>query len=324
MRSRLYRQGVLEQQDFPLEEISEHLGEPGVVVWADLLQPDAATLTQLGDELGLHRLAVEDATHERQRAKVDLYAEHLFLTVYDLGVSHVGDQVDVVARELAVFVTAQAVVTVRKDPGIDLNGVLARWDGASELARHGVSFLLWGLLDTLVDQQFSVVEAIDGQVEGLEDLMFGPAAGHEAAQHRSFQLRKTLLRMRRVILPMREIVNTLIHHELPVHAEAMTPYWLDVYDHVLRTTDWTESIREIVATALETTIALQGNRLTLVTKQVTGWAAIIAVPTAITGFYGENVPFPGAGQPAGFWTSLGLIVVISGLLYVLFRRRDWL
>jgi magnesium transporter len=104
----------------------------------------------------------------------------------------------------------------------------------------------------------------------------------------------------------------------------MTPYFQDIYDHVLRVTEWTDSLRDLIATFRETQLSLQSNRLNLIMKKVTGWAAVIAVPTAITGFYGQNIPFPGFGQPWGFWMSSATILVIGGGLYLLFKRRDWL
>jgi len=104
----------------------------------------------------------------------------------------------------------------------------------------------------------------------------------------------------------------------------MIPYFQDVYDHVLRATEWTESLRDLVTTIVETNLTLQGNRLNVITKKVTSWAAIIAVPTAITGFYGQNLPYPGFARTSGFVMSCLLIVVISGALYVTFKRKDWL
>jgi magnesium transporter len=104
----------------------------------------------------------------------------------------------------------------------------------------------------------------------------------------------------------------------------MGPYFQDVYDHVLRATEWTESLRDLVSTILETNLTIQGNRLNSIMKKVTSWAAIIAVPTAVTGFYGMNVPYPGYAQRSGFFASVVLVVVLSGGLYLLFRRLDWL
>jgi magnesium transporter len=104
----------------------------------------------------------------------------------------------------------------------------------------------------------------------------------------------------------------------------MHPYYQDVYDHVLRATEWTESLRDLVTTILETNLTIQGNRMNVITKKVTSWAAIIAVPTFVTGFYGMNVPYPGFARTWGVLAALGIMVVVAGALYVAFRRRDWL
>jgi magnesium transporter len=143
-------------------------------------------------------------------------------------------------------------------------------------------------------------------------------------QRRSFELRRTLVLFRRVVLPMREVVNTLMRRDLDFVDEAMGPYFQDVYDHVLRATEWTESLRDLVSSIMETNLTIQGNRLNTITKKVTSWAAIIAVPTAITGFYGQNLPYPGFAHLSGFYASTALIVGLSTFLYILFHHIDWL
>jgi magnesium transporter len=123
---------------------------------------------------------------------------------------------------------------------------------------------------------------------------------------------------------MREVINPLLKHNGDILHNEMLPYYQDLYDHIMRVADWTDSLRDLVTTLLETNLTLQGNRMNMIMKQVTSWAAIIAVPTAITGFYGQNVPYWGFGEAAGFWTSNILIVGISGILYWTFKKRDWL
>ena len=321
-RTRLYRSGVLEAEDFPVQDISEHIRQPGVTVWLDMCAPDADDLATIGEELNLHQLAVEDAVQERQRPKLDRYDSHLFITAYAVALDMSTGQLD--TFEVAVFVTHSALVTVRKSDQFDIEGVVARWDASPDLAKHGVSFLLHGLLDFVVDGHFSAVQTLDDEIETLEDLLFDDKRPEVAVQRRSFELRKSLVQLRRVVLPMREVVNSLMRRDLRIVADAMAPYYQDVYDHVLRATEWTESLRDLVTTILETNLTIQGNRLNVITKQVTSWAAIIAVPTAITGFYGQNVPYPGFGHESGFYTSTIIIVVLSTGLYVLFRRWDWI
>src|SRR5919198_5525233 len=322
LHTRLYRQGVLEAKDFPAAQISDYLQEPGTVVWLDLCEPDQADLEVVSEEFGLHPLAVEDATQQHERPKLDRYQDHDFLTAYAVSLDPATGKL--ATSELAAFVTPRALITVRKDPRFDIDGVVARWDGSADLAAHGVGFLLWGLLDFVVDGHFATVQRLDEAIESLEDFLFDERPHSAEVQRRSFELRKSLVVLRRLVLPMREVVNTLLRRDLGLVDEAMGPYFQDVYDHVLRATEWTESLRDLVSTILETNLAIQGNRLNSVMKKVTSWAAIIAVPTAVTGWYGMKLPYPGAGEHTGFVASMVLLVVLSGGLYLLFKRLDWL
>jgi len=321
-RTRSYRGGVLDAEGFPIAEISDHLQDPSAVVWFDLCTPSADELAAVSEELGLHPLAIEDALHEHQRPKLDRYTSHLFLTSYAVGLDTESGELTVC--EVDAFVTDRALVTVRKDERFDIDAVVARWDGSADLAKYGVGFLVHGLVDYVVDTHFEAVQALDDAIENLEDSLFVDRPRDRAVQRRTFELRKSLVLLRRVVLPMREVVNSLLRRDLGIVDEAMTPYYQDVYDHVLRATEWTESLRDLVTTILETHLTLQSNRLNVIMKQVTSWAAIIAVPTAVTGFYGQNVPFPGFGHPIGFWTSAIIMVTLSVGLFWMFRRRDWI
>lgn len=321
-RNRLYRNGVLEVEDFDPADISERICEPGVVVWLDLESPDQTELGLLAQEFSLNALAVEDATHEHQRPKVDHYSTHMFMSLY--GVHLDSGTGELHTSELAVFAAQNWLITVRKTGAFDMTHVETVWDRTSDRAKHGVGFLLHGLLDHVVDGHFVTVQELDDAVEEVEARLFDDKPQPLAVQKRSFQMRKALVDLRRVSLPMREVLNTLMRRDLGIVDEQMTPYFQDVYDHVLRATEWTESLRDLVTSILETNLTVQGNRLNIITKKVTSWAAIIAVPTAITGFYGQNVPYPGFGREWGFVMSLVLILVGSGVLYIQFRRKDWL
>jgi magnesium transporter len=320
--TRLYRGGKLELEDFPVKDISDYLADENAYIWLDYCEPTAAELATIAEELQLHPLAVEDAVNEHQRPKLDRYDTHLFMSAYDVKLDVVSGELS--TSEIGVFITRNALVTVRKDENVAISSVVARWDDSKELAKHGVAFLLWGLLDEIVDGHFAAVQALDAEIEALEDLLFDELPRDTEVQRRSFEFRKSLVLLRRLVLPMREVVNSLMRRDLHVLDQAMAPYYQDVYDHVLRATEWTESLRDLVTTILETNLTIQGNRMNLVMKKVTSWAAIIAVPTAVTGFYGQNVPFPGFAAHWGFWFSALLIVVLSAGLYWSFRRRDWL
>ena len=321
-RTRCYCNGVLTDEDFSLQDVSEHLADPSAAVWVDLRSPDRAEMQLVADELGLHSLAVEDATSGRQRPKFNRYDGHDFLTAYAVRLDAGSGQL--VTGEIAAFITPTALVTVRQDDAFPIDGLVRRWDDNTDLMTYGVGALVHGLLDFVVDGHFDAVQSLDDEIEGLEDLLFDDRPHDTDVQRRSFELRKSLVQLRRVVLPMREVVNTLMRRDIGLVPPEMTPYYQDVYDHVLRATEWTESLRDLVSTIVETNLTIQGNRLNVITKKVTSWAAIIAVPTAVTGFYGQNVPYPGFARHSGFVISTILIVALSGGLYLAFRRRGWL
>jgi magnesium transporter len=321
-RTRAYRDGVLHKEDFPLADVSDFLAEPDTAVWVDLCEPSEADLTELAGELGLHRLAVEDAVQEHQRPKLDRYDGHAFLTAY--AVRFDAETGEVAASELAAFLTRRALVTVRKDDGFDIEAVVRRWDQSPELAKSGVPFLAHGLLDFVVDGHYEAVQSLDEQVEALEDLVFDDRPNQSLLQRRSFRLRKSLTALRKVVLPMREVISSLMRPDLGLADELTRPYFEDVHDHARQAAEQTEALRELVTTIRETQLNLQSNRLNLIMKKVTGWAAVIAVPTAVTGFYGQNVPYPGYGATSGFWASTIVVLVLSVGLYTLFKKKDWL
>jgi magnesium transporter len=319
--TRVYRDGKLDHAELKFPEISDRIAEDGVCVWVDLTAPTPEILADLAEELGLHHLAIEDALHDHQRPKLDRYDTHLFLASYALRFNPASGQLH--ATEVKAFITPRALVTVHP-PEFDMDRVVRRWNADPDLAAHGVAFLLWGLLDVIVDGHFDTVQQLDGAIESLEDALFDDRPRDKEVQRRSFEIRKSLVLLRRLVLPMREVVNTVLRREVEGLNGAMSPYFQDVYDHVLRVTEWTESLRDLVSTILDTNLAIQGNRMNLVMKKVTSWAAIIAVPTAVTGFYGQNLPYPGFDTQWGFWFSTALMIVLSVGLYLSFRARDWL
>jgi magnesium transporter len=321
-RTRLYRDGQLAEEGFPVERISDHLADGKATIWLDLRDPDRDDLLVLQEEFGLHPVAIEDALFDRERPKIDRYDTHLFMTVYSAALDSTTGEL--ATSELSTFILPQALITIRKDDGLDIGKVVERWDSSPDLARHGVGFLLYGLLDFIVDGHFEAVQSLDDAVEELEDNLFDDKPKNVSVHRRSFELRKSLVLLRRVVLPMREVVNTLMRRDVRVVDGELMPYYQDVYDHVLRATEWTESLRDLVTTILETNLTIQGNRMNIITKKVTSWAAIIAVPTFITGFYGMNVPYPGFSAREGFIAAVVLMIGVGAALYWVFRVNDWL
>jgi magnesium transporter len=322
-RSRAYRGGHLVAENFPLADISDCIVAADSAVWFDLEDPTAEELELLRVELGLHSLAIEDATQMRQRPKLDRYEGHFVLSAYYVTVAKDGT---LDAKQVLAFITPHALVTVHQPGALDVDAILRHWDESADLLHCGTPFLVYGLLDYIVDGYFDVLQSLDDTIEGLSDLIFETTDGKESANalRQTFELRRGLLTARHVITPMREVVNALMRRDWNDKDTALTPYYQDLYDHVLRVAEWTDNLRDLLGTVRETHLAIQGNRMNLIMKKVTSWAAIIAVPTAVTGFYGQNVPYPGFSTTAGFWTSSGLIIALSGVLYLAFRRNDWL
>ena len=323
IRTRVYRNGVCEHKDFDPERISDYLREDDAVVWMDVTEPTQTEFDLIAEEFALNPLAVEDAVNEGQRPKLDHYDDHVFISLYDVELDPVTGVMDSVA--LSVFASPRYLITVRNNPRFPMDEVVQRWDDTHHLAKHGVGFLLWGLLDVVVDGHFETVQKLDDAIEALEDLLFDDTPRSREVQRRSFELRKSLVMMRRVVLPTREVLNALMRRELDLVDADLMPYYQDVYDHVLRAADWTDSLRDLVSTILETNLTIQGNRMNEIMKAVTSWAAIAAVPTIITGYYGMNVRiFPAANSLLGGVIALVLMVVGVAALYVAFKRRDWL
>jgi magnesium transporter len=325
VRGRVWRAGK-SQDDFEFASISDYLVEKDTLVWADIYDPDHAALTELAKELGLNDWAVEDAVADAERTKATVYRTHTFFTVYAVAEADPADDTEsaLSMHRISAFVLPQGLITVRLSPYFDIDAVSQRFDelGGQE---YGVGALVHGLLDVVVDGHFAAVQCLDDAVESIEDELFADSNPKSGLQRRTFRMRKDLVELRRVVLPMREVVSAIQHRRLDAKtAPELDPLYADLYDHVLRTSEWTESLRDMVTTVFETNLSLQDARLNTVMKKLTGWAAIIAVPTAITGFYGQNVVYPGIQTVAGFVTSTAIIVLLVTVLYVSFKRRDWL
>lgn len=318
--------------DFSFAELSVYLATDDTLVWVDIYDPDHAALAVLADELGLNVWAVEDATAPKERTKATVYRTHTFFTVYAVQTVAPNDDTSstLIKHRISAFVLPRGLITVRlpppagDDPDFGIDAVSNRFDelGGQE---HGVGALVHGLLDVVVDGHFDAVQSLDDGIESLEDELFADDGPQRGLQRRTFRLRKDLVELRRVILPMREVVSAIQHRRMDSQiSPELDPLYSDLYDHVLRASEWTESLRDMVTTVFETNLSLQDARLNTVMKKLTGWAAIIAVPTAVTGFYGQNVNYPGIDTVAGFVVSSVVIVMLVVVLYAMFRRRDWL
>jgi magnesium transporter len=296
-------------------------------VWVDLVDPTHEALSKLAAEIDLNTWAVEDALADAERVKATAYPTHRFVTVYAV---HVDDEPTsgrgpaLHSDRISLFIKNNVLITVRLSDHFDMSEVIDRWDEMGG-QQYGIGALIHGLLDVVVDGHFDAVQRLDDGIEDLETLLFDDKYNSRVLQQQTYQLRKDLVSLRRVVMPMREVVAMIQRSRLENNAPTeLDPNFSDLYDHVLRVTEWTESLRDMVTTLFETNLSLQDARLNTVMKKLTGWAAIIAVPTAVTGFYGQNIPYPGFDHYSGFISSTVVIVAAVVALYVLFKKRDWL
>ncbi|NNG20203.1 magnesium transporter CorA family protein [Naumannella sp. ID2617S] len=313
-----------------LTTVEELIVDPDSLVWVDLVDPDASELALLAREVGLDPHAVEDAVAPAERPKAMRHASHTFLAVYAAWLGQdAGEELHdsrLVTSRINCFVLPFGFITVRADDRFDMDQVVERWETEAALMRLGVGALAHGLLDVIVDGHFDTIQQLDDAAEATEDELFEHRISRTVIQQQVYRLRKELVGLRRVVLPMREVVNTLIHYrsDLQVADHGLDGYYQDLYDHVMRAAEWTESLRDVVGSIFETNLSLQDAQLNQVMKKLAGWAAVIAVPTAITGWFGQNVPFWGNGEPLGLILSVALILLITATVFLLLRRRDWI
>jgi magnesium transporter len=307
--------------------------DPGTVVW---VQATPKEMSQLGPALDLHPRAVEEVMQHTatdnlapQRSKLERFPHSTLLYLY---------RSDLIANgtirliDSPVIVTREAMITVQGDTPLNVEELIGLWERNPHLLDYGVPALLWAVLDLVVDSHLDVLDGLSDSVDDMEGQLFDSDDGRfddpRETQMRAFATRKALVQLRRATQPMREVVNGLMRYEESAPRSSvdasMQPYYQDVYDHVLRVNDSIEGLRDLIATIYETRLALNDHSLNTVTRQLAAWAAIIAVPTAVTGFYGQNIPYPGFARPTGFWTSTIIWVGLSVVLYFAFRKRRWL
>jgi magnesium transporter len=316
---RLYRNGVVAEKDVDPARISDLLEEEGSLVWVDVEDPSDAEMRTLAEELSLHPLAVEDTQHRDQRPKVEIYKDHFFLVLHALSV----DGEEMRDSEIHAFAGPGYLVTLRYSPAFDIGPVRQRWERQPELAAEGGGFLLYALLDEVVDDYFGVIERFEGVSEDIEEAVFSDEPVPDL-QERIFRLKKQVLQFRRRVMPLREVLD-LLQEGMGFVTERLRPYYRDVADHTIRVLEFTDNVRELLTTALEAHLSQVSNRLNQVVKAVTSWGAIILVPSLITGIYGMNFRhMPELHWVLGYPMALALMALSAFALHRVFRRRDWI
>ena len=313
---RSYNEGDVREVQDP-EDISELVGREGRLLWVDMLDPTPEDFACIQDEFELHPLAMEDAMKHGQRPKLERYPSHAFVVAYSK--EH---------AEVDLFVGEDWLVSVRARNDVgetwDIDGVRRRFERTRPESAT-VGFLLYNILDELVDGYFTAADAVEDKLEHLEDEIFLARPSEHEIQRELFDVRRDLLLFRRRVAPLREVVASLLRKEVPWIDDGALLQMNDVYDHVLRATDQIDAQRELMGNAVDAHLAIMSNRMNEVMKKMTSWGAIVLGATLVAGIYGMNFDhMPELGWRLGYPFALGIMVLITVGGYSYFKRRDWL
>jgi magnesium transporter len=291
-------------------------------VWLGLFEPGEDLLRSVQRQFGLHDLAVEDAYNAHQRPKLEQYEDCVFVV---LRTAHMSTAPRVLEfGETHIFLGPNYVVTVRHGSQQSHIGLRQRCESTPHLLAKGPGYVLYALMDFVVDQYLPIVQQIEEEVEDLEDVIFGESANAEATQ-RVYHLKRNLLALRRTISPLVEVCNRLMRFDLPHIPEDTRLYFRDVYDHIVRLNETIDAQRELLTTALEAHLSIASHAQNEHMKRITAWAAMIAVPTMIAGIYGMNFRnMPELTWIYGYQASIAVMVGACAALYVGFKRSGWL
>jgi len=305
-----------------INEIGDVLKQSDRFVWIGLHEPDEHLLEQVQQEFGLHDLAIEDAHRAHQRPKLENYVDSLFIVLRTAQINGKEHRIDF--GETHFFLGENFIVTVRHGSSLAYTDVRSRCEKVPDLLQKGPGFALYAVMDFIVDQYFPVMHELEMELEAIEDKIFKEKPSRETTEQ-IYQLKRELLDVRRSVSPLVEICNRLMRFEIKCISEETRTYFRDIYDHVVRISEMIENTRELLSTALEANFSLISISQNDVSRKFAGWAAIIAVPTMVAGFYGMNFRFmPEVEWRYGFYAVILFTMCACFLLYYLFRRSGWL
>ncbi len=306
--------------DVPIEAAGEWSKRPGHFVWIGLFEPSDDLLQRVQRQFNLHPLAIEDATNAHQYPKLEQYGDGVFI------VARTAQMVEgrIAFGETHLFVGRGYVVSVRHGASVSYAAVRQRSEACPTVLSEGEDYIVYAILDFIVDNYMPVIEKIHAEVEAIEDTVLATTLSQPDIE-RLYTLRRDLLRLRNAAGPLVEVCNRLEHTQLMLIDKEMQPLFRDVTDHVRRVREEIDALREVLAFAFEASLMAGQAQQTVIARRLAAWAAILAVPTAIAGIYGMNFEhMPELKWAYGYYLVIGTIIAICTTLYVQFRRNGWL
>jgi magnesium transporter len=325
-----YREGEENPERVTLDALPKP--SPDTLTWLDCDDPSADEIVQLGTVLELHEFVIEDLQHGEQRTKFDHYADHFHVAVHDCRLIDTvlsSREIDIVFGEGWLLSVRQAPEPGEPDPGpFPMDLVKRRFE--AQRRDHGTTdegFLLWSLLDVVVDRYFTVTDAVDECMDDIEIEVLDDGVDHiqRGRPRELFAISKALLRFRRAALPLREVASALLRREAPSVGEVAIAHFQDLYDHVLRIADLIETQRDVITGLRDADLAVTSNQMSRVQQRIAAWGAILLIATLITGVLGMNFRnAPELDWEEGFAVIAGIFLVTALPLYVYFKRKKWL
>jgi|SRR5882672_5035129 len=307
-------------RDIPLDEIGKWIGSGGGFIWVALRDATDEELTAMQKQFDLPELAVEDARHGHQRPKIEEYADSLFAVLHLL--EPAGDEINV--GEIAIFAGPNFVLSVRNRSEQGFLGVRARCEREPELLRFGPSFVLYALMDAVVDRYFPLIDTFEGEIESIEAKIFEDGAARSNVQ-RLYELKHKVMVLRHAVAPLLEAITKLYGGRVPALCAQTQDYFRDVSDHLYRISSSIDTFRDTIGTAIQVNLAMVTIETGEIGKRLAGWAAIFAVATTIVGIWGMNFEhMPELKWRFGYALALGAITGVCGVMYYYFRKARWL
>lgn len=313
-------EGGQKLSDIPLTEVRSHLQRRDCFVWVAMKDPEPSELAALQEEFSLHELAIEDAQKGHQRPKIDEYGGSLFV------VMHLIEQAgsDLRTGEVAIFVGPQYIISVRREVQLGFTEVRRRCEQEPELLQHGPAYVLYALMDTVVDRYFPVLDALTEEIEGIEERIFAGQTTRAQIEE-LYSLKRKLMTLDHATVPLLEVAGKLHGGRVPPMCAGLHDYFRDVYDHLLRLKQSIDSLRDMVSTAISVNLSLITIQENEVTKRLAAYAALVAVPTMVAGVYGMNFAnMPELQWAYGYPAALASMILIDVYLVFRFRKAGWM
>ncbi|MSO48618.1 MAG: magnesium/cobalt transporter CorA [Acidobacteria bacterium] len=314
-----YRRGE-RVADIPISDIRSHLADPGCFVWVALKDPAPEEFERLQEEFNLHELAVEDASRGHQRPKIEEYGSSIFVVLHMIE----AEGEELLTGEVAIFVGPQYVVSVRRNSRQGFTEVRRRCEEEPDLLKHGPAYVLYALMDTVVDRYFPLIDRLTREIEDIEERIF--ASNTTRAQVEAlYTFKQRLMVLDHAINPLLEVTSKLHGGRVPPLCAGLQDYFRDVYDHLQRLKQSTDNLRDMVSTALSVNLSLITLQENEVTKRLAAYAALVAVPTMVAGVYGMNFRhMPELDWAYGYPVTVAAMVAIDLYLVFRFRKAKWL